>query len=191
MKTLALFDFDGTVYKKDSLLEFTKFHKGKIAFFLGMFLLFPYLIGLKLGFMKNDKVKIKFISHFFKGIDVEKFTEKGKKFALQHIDENLNPLVYKEFQNHLKKGDTIYIVSASVAEWIEPWSNQFGVQVIGTILEIKNNKITGNFSSKNCYGIEKVTRVNEILNLNDFSVIKVYGSGKGDLEMLQLSKAEV
>lgn len=191
MKTLALFDFDGTLYNKDSLLEFTKFYKGKLAFYSGILLLFPYLVGLKLGFLKNDQVKIKFISHFFKGIGIEKFTEMAKYFALQQIDKNLNPLVFKEFQNHLKREDTIFIVSASVPEWIEPWSKQFDVQVIGTILEVKNNKITGDFLSKNCYGIEKVRRINEILNLNDFSVIKVYGSGKGDLEMLQLSKAEV
>lgn len=191
MKTLALFDFDGTLYKKDSLLEFTKFSKGKIAFFTGMILLLPYLIGLKFGFLKNDRVKIKFISYFFKGIEVEKFIEMGKNFAFQQIDKNVNPSIYEEFQNHLKRGDAIYIVSASVAEWIEPWSLQFGVKVIGTNIEVKNNKLTGNFASKNCYGIEKVRRVNEILNLSDFNIIKVYGSGKGDLEMLQISKSEL
>jgi hypothetical protein len=32
MRTLALFDFDGTLYKKDSLIEFTRFAKGMCRF---------------------------------------------------------------------------------------------------------------------------------------------------------------
>jgi hypothetical protein len=44
MKTLALFDFDGTLYKKNSLIAFTKFLKGMMLFYQKMLLLFPDLV---------------------------------------------------------------------------------------------------------------------------------------------------
>jgi FMN phosphatase YigB (HAD superfamily) len=63
MRTLALFDFDGTLYKKDSLIEFTRFAKGMCRF-TKMLLLFPDLIGLKLRLLPNEKVKVKFLTTF-------------------------------------------------------------------------------------------------------------------------------
>jgi phosphatidylglycerophosphatase C len=188
MKTLALFDFDGTLYKKDSLLEFTKFSKGKLNFYIGLFMISQYLIGFKWGIISNEKAKQKFIKHFFKNTNYNDFTRKCNDFALQKINTHLNEKIYEQFINHLKLNHTVYIVTASIPEWIEPWSKQFSVPVIGTQIEIENNKITGGFVSKNCYGIEKVNRINSVLNLNEFESIIVYGAGKGDVEMLKLAK---
>lgn len=188
MKTLALFDFDGTLYKKDSLLEFTKFSKGNVTFFKGMLALLPWLIGLKVGILHNEKAKKKFITHFFKDMNLEEFAAVSKEFALQKIEENLHPILFQKLKNHVKANHTIYIVTASFQEWIAPWSSKFNIEVIGTKIEIKNEKLTGGFASKNCFGMEKVNRIKEVLNLNDFDIIHVYGSGKGDREMLQLSK---
>lgn len=188
MKTLALFDFDGTLYKKDSLLELTRFSKGNLAFWKGILILSPSLIALRLGVANNEEVKKKFISYFFKGMSDEKFSALCMDFALQKIEENLHPIVFQKFKNHLKANDTVYIVTASFPDWIAPWSCKFNVEVIGTLKEVQNQKLTGSFASKNCYGLEKVNRIKDIINLNDFDAIKVYGSGKGDREMLQLSK---
>lgn len=188
MKTIAFFDFDGTLYKKDSLLEFTKFSRGNLSFYIGLFLLSPYLITLKLRLYSNEKAKNKFIHHFFKDYKYDDFNTLCRNFALAKIEQDLDLETYSKFLNHLENNHLVYIVTASIPEWIEPWSNQFGVLVIGTKIEIKNNLLTGNFSTKNCFGIEKVNRIKEIVNLDEFDEIHVYGNGKGDLEMLALSK---
>lgn len=188
MKAIAFFDFDGTLYKKDSLLEFTKFSCGNISFYKGLFLLSPYLIGLKLRLYSNEKAKIKFIRHFFKDSKYDDFNALCSRFSLSKIEQDLDGKIYAKFLNHLENNHLAYIVTASVPEWIQPWSNQFGVSVIGTKIEIQNNLLTGNLSTKNCFGIEKVNRIKEIVNLDEFDEIHVYGNGKGDLEMLNLSK---
>lgn len=188
MKTIAFFDFDGTLYKKDSLLEFTKFSCGNISFYKSLFLLSPFLIGLKLRLYSNEKAKIKFISHFFKDYKYDDFNALCRNFSLTKIEQDLDKETYTKFLNHLENNHLVYIVTASTPEWIEPWSNQFVVSVIGTKIEIENNILTGNFSTKNCFGIEKVNRIKEIINLDEFDEIHVYGNGKGDLEMLTLSK---
>lgn len=187
MKTIAFFDFDGTLYKKDSLLEFTKFSKGKIAYYIGIFKLLPYLIAMKLHLISNENAKIKYISTFFKDDDYMIFKEKAREFAHSKIDLAIDSKIYSKFQYHLKNNHDVFIVTASMPEWIAPWSTQFNVVVIGTQLEIEENKITGDFTSKNCYGKEKVNRIKQKINLEEFENIFVYGNGKGDYEMLQLS----
>lgn len=187
-KTLALFDFDNTLYAKDSLLEFTKFHKGNRAFGVGILRLFPYLCGLKLRLLNNEKVKLKYFAYFFRNTDSEVFSAAAKTFALENIPKSLNPKVFAEFRKHLDSGHDVYIVTASPADWIAPWSAAFGVPVIGTKLDIENGKITGKFNSANCFGPEKVNRIKEIVDLDGYDSIVVYGSGKGDSEMLKLRR---
>lgn len=188
MKTLALFDFDGTLYKKDSLIEFTKYYKGNTAFYTGMLVLFPFLLVMKLGIISNQKTKKRYMTYFFKKEDSLVFKKKAELFALTKIEKNLNPEIYAALLNHKKLKHEIYIVTASFSEWIEPWSQKHNIPVIGTKLEIINTKITGDFTTKNCYGKEKVNRINADIHLEKFEEIYVYGSGKGDKEMLQLVK---
>ena len=191
MKTLALFDFDGTLYKKDSLIEFTRFVKSNRIFYSGMLWLLPSLIGLKLRLIHNEKVKVKFLTYFFKDMELEEFIAAANEFALQKIAPDLNQKIFTSFLGHLKAGHTVYIVSASLPEWIAPWSAQHGVEVIGTKMELKENRLTGKLASVNCYGPEKTNRIKKILDLEQFDVIKVYGSGKGDVEMQQLARTKI
>jgi phosphatidylglycerophosphatase C len=89
---------------------------------------------------------------------------------------------------HLESGHEVYIVSASASQWIAPWSDQYKAGVIGTQLQIESGRLTGKLASKNCYGIEKVNRIKALLKLEDYQHICIYGSGRGDREMLALAK---
>lgn len=186
--TLALFDFDKTLYRKDSLLEFTKFSRGNLNFYFRMLYLMPYLILMKLGVLSNQNVKQKYIQYFFQNLKYDYFKVVAVNFATNEIEKNLSLKIHKEFQKHLKAKHKIVIVTASIPEWIVPWCTKYGVKVIGTNLEIIANRITGKFSTENCLGKEKVNRIKAVMDLEQFDEIYVYGYGKGDLEMLQLSK---
>ena len=186
MTTLALFDFDKTLYKKDSLIEFTKFYKGNYCFYIGMIKILPTLILFKLGLINNEKTKKIFITHFYKNEKYDFFKVKGEKFALGYIENNLDPKIYTKLKKHILNKDSVYIVTASFNEWIKPWCEKYNVKIIATELEVINDKLTGDFSTKNCFGQEKVNRIKEEINLNQFDKIVVYGSGKGDYNMLKL-----
>jgi len=188
MRTLVLVDFDKTLYKKDSLIEFTRFSKGNFQLTIGFIALLPMLLNWKLGKISNEIAKQKFITYFFKNEHYNLFLENGKQFSNENISENLNKNIWKKIQNLQEKRADIYIVTASFHEWISGWSEKNNVQIIATELEIINNKITGNFKTKNCFGIEKVNRIKEKINLENYDKIVVFGNGKGDYEMLQLKK---
>jgi HAD superfamily phosphoserine phosphatase-like hydrolase len=80
------------------------------------------------------------------------------------------------------------VVSASVECWLGPWCDKNGLDLIGTQLEIKDNRVTGKLLSKNCYGKEKVNRIRERYDLNSFDFIYAYGDSRGDDEMLELAQ---
>lgn len=66
--TVAVFDFDGTLIRKDSFLEFIKFAFGERAFLTGFFLNSPYLVAFKLKLYPNWKAKERVFSYFFRGM---------------------------------------------------------------------------------------------------------------------------
>ena len=88
---------------------------------------------------------------------------------------------------HQRQGHKIVVVSASMECWLQKWCTVNKVELIATRLEIKENKLTGRFATKNCYGPEKVQRIKAYLNLDDFNFIYAYGDSRGDKEMLELA----
>ena len=71
---IAVFDFDGTVTTKDTLLEFIKFVRGPVSFYAGFLRYAPQLLAYKLGLYPNWKVKQQIFSHFFKGMRSVSYT---------------------------------------------------------------------------------------------------------------------
>jgi phosphatidylglycerophosphatase C len=186
-KIVAFFDFDGTITKKDSFVEFIKFIKGKRIFIKGIITLSPILILYKLKFISNNKAKQKVISYFFKGYKKSYFKSLANEFSLNYIDKIVNPKMIKIIKWHKNKGHKVVIVSASLECYLKPWCEKNDLELIATRLESKDGIITGNFLTENCYGKEKVKRIRELYNLNQFDYIYAYGDSEGDKYMLKLA----
>ncbi len=182
---LALFDFDGTITTKDTLLEFIKFYKGTVPFYKGLLLLSPMLVLFKLKFIRNWRAKEIMLSFFFSGTPVEDFDAKCVLFAEKIIPSLIRPNALRHLKEHQQNGDKVVIVSASTENWIKPWANSLGVDLIGTLLEVTDGKITGKIKGRNCYGAEKVVRVKEYLKGETYDHIYAYGDSSGDNELLK------
>ena len=183
---LILFDFDGTITRKDSLIAFIKYVVGDFNYYKGLLILSPILLAYKLKILTNSIAKEKLISHFFKGWDKIEFQSIADKYSIEKIDEIIKPEALKRIKLHQAKGHTVVLVSASIECWLKGWCKKNNIELIGTKLDIKNNKLSGRFSTKNCYGIEKVNRIKEKYNLSEFDEIHVFGNSKGDFPMLEL-----
>jgi phosphatidylglycerophosphatase C len=184
---LALFDFDGTITKSDSLVEFIRFFAGDVKTARGLAILSPMLIAYKLKFIPNYRAKQRILSYFFKGVDEKWFLRIAEEFSLKHIDKTLRPEAMKRVAWHKEQGHKVVIVSASIECWLKPWCEINGLDVIATKMEIKNGIITGKLSTKNCYGIEKANRVKDAYSLIEYDCIYAYGDTRGDKELLELA----
>jgi HAD superfamily hydrolase (TIGR01490 family) len=187
MKTLALFDFDGTITHKDSLLDFVQYAIGKPAYYKGLLALSPTLLAFKLTLIRNDIAKQTFIAHFFRDWDYVHFKKIADDYSQNAIDHIVRPEMREKLQWHQQQGHDTVIVSASIETWLKPWCEKNNVDLIATQLEVIDNKMTGKFSSKNCYGAEKARRINEQYDLSIYQTIYAYGDSSGDKEMLALA----
>jgi len=187
-ETIAIFDFDGTITKKDSLLEFIIFSKGKLQFYLCFLLFSPMLILMKMKLLSNQKVKQMVFAYLYKGISAETFNKLGMEFC-SIIDKMLLPKAIEALKLHKANGNKVVIISASIENWVKPWADKIGVDaVLATKIETdKKGLLTGRFLTKNCYGLEKVNRFLEAFPNRDNYNLFAYGDSRGDKELIEFA----
>ncbi len=188
---LALFDFDGTLTRYDSLFSFLRFFRGNLYFITKMLLALPTLIRNKLRLVDNSTAKEKLLSIFLKGVSTEEFSIRCNIYGQKKVSTILNKAIVSKFNTHILNGDKVIIVSASIEDWILPWAQQWNVEVLATRLTHKKGMLTGTFKGKNCNEEEKVKRIKEYLKLTNYKEIWAYGDSPGDEAMLSLANHKV
>jgi len=186
-REIAFFDFDGTITKKDTLLEFIKFSKGKIRFYLGFIVNLPHLVAFKLGIISNQSAKEKILRFFLKDMPISVFKQYCEKFSKYVLPKLIRPKALKEIQRLKQNNTLVVIVSASPENWIEEWAQNLQLELIASRLELDGGKVTGKILGKNCHGDEKVSRIREIYDLSQYYIVAAYGDSIGDRPMLELA----
>ena len=181
MKKIVVFDFDGTLTTKDTLIEFIRYACGTRAFLFGFLWYAPLLVLMKLHLYPNYKAKEKVFSYFFKGMSLETFETLCQRFARdnRHL---LRPQGIQTLQQAQADGAEVLVVSASIDNWVQPFFPK--TKVLGTQVEVKDGHLTGLFLTKNCYGQEKVNRILELYPHRKEYHLTAYGDSRGDKELL-------
>ncbi len=186
-KNIAFFDFDGTLTKSDSLKHFIFWYFNWPNLLVKTLWFTPYFFYYRLLLGDNSIAKEKLFAIFWGGVSEAIFNEKCSKFANEILPKQIKKQAFRRLEWHLNQGDDVFVVSASVENYLAPLTQNWGVQLIGTKLSVENNAITGKFKGKNCYGDEKSSRIHNAVNLKKYEKIYAYGDSKGDQEMLELA----
>ncbi len=169
-----VYDFDHTIYRGDCTLDFYFFCilKNPLLLYYVPFQMFHFFL-FKIGLEERTKFKSNFFI-FLRGIN------------------NLSDCVDKFWEKHFSKIRAWYlkldhrqdiIVSASPEFLIEPVSRRLRVQ---ELFATKINERTGKIVGKNCYGEEKVVRIEGILKSK--RIQKAYTDHLSDLPILLLAE---
>jgi len=188
---LALFDFDGTLTTKDSLEEFIIFAVGKRHYYFKLLIFVPVYILYRLKLLHNSIAKELLLRLYFNGMDESEFKKVALEFSQDGLEAIIRENIYQKFLEHIKNGDRVVIVSASMQCWLKPWSDKHHVELLSTELEFKDGKFSGHFKTKNCYGKEKLNRVKEYLKLEDYEEIFTYGDSSGDDYILEIADHKI
>lgn len=186
-KVLALFDFDKTISNSDSYAHLLRYIVGDLRFALGVMALSPVLLGFKLGLIPNYRAKPMVTKWFLNGLEREKFTTLARSFVKERLNSMIRPAAMKKILWHLQQQHRVVVVSASFEDYLKFWCEQHQLELIATRLEWVDERISGKFATRNCYGPEKVARLKEFLNLEDYDEIYAYGDSRGDREMLEIA----
>jgi HAD superfamily phosphoserine phosphatase-like hydrolase len=78
------------------------------------------------------------------------------------------------------------VISASLDIYVRPWAIKAGfADVIATHLETREDgRVTGKLSGANCFGAEKVRRLEALLGPRSGYTLYAYGDSRGDKELL-------
>ena len=187
MRRLALFDLDGTLTKKDTLVEFIKYIRGKEYFYLGALLFLPVMLVMKLRLISDNRSKEILLKIFIGNMKTETLLAKGETFSIEILPKLVTYSAKRQLDYHTENGDDVVIVSASTTVWIQKWCDINNYLLISTKLKFSGGKFSGRFDGKNCKGEEKVMRIKQELNLSDYDYIFAYGNDKSDIPMLNLA----
>lgn len=186
-RKLVLFDFDGTITTKDTFIEFLIFYAGLPRFLFGMALMSPYLGLFALKLVPNWKAKQKVIRYFLGGVSTEILRAKCEEFSEKVLPALIRPGAIQTINQYKTDQSVVAVVSASAEDWVQPWCRKQGILCIATQLEVENGKITGDLCGPNCYGPEKVKRIEKQFKLKEFDEIVAYGDSSGDKEMFGIA----
>lgn len=183
---IAVFDFDGTLTKRDSLFPFLRYLSGNKKYYQEILKVSPILIGYALKLIANSPAKEAVISHFIQNKSCTEVQDKADNFAKQIIPRILRLEAIQRLKWHQIQGHQTIVISASPEIYLLPWAKAAGFDlVIATKLQIEGERFNGKFRGKNCYGQEKVQRLKAMLgDLNQYCLY-VYGDSDGDRPLLE------
>lgn len=184
MRKIILSDFDGTLTTCDTLLAFSRFACDRFRMGTGFILFSPILILMKLHLYPNWKAKQRLFRWFFGGMPLDRFNALCADFAAKN-SHLLRPKMVRLLAEARQEGTEVIVVSASIDNWVAPFFDD-DIHVVGTQIETKDGILTGRFKTNNCYGPEKVRRVELLLGDEPRSGLRItaYGDSRGDREML-------
>ena len=188
MKRIAAFDFDGTITRKDTLIEFLRFAGGSARFYAVFALYSPLLVLMKLKLYSNQKAKEKIFAHYFKGMPIAQFDDLCRRFFEQKGQSLVYADAKAQIAKHKEEGDEVVIISASIENWVCHFADALKAdKLLATQIEVQDSKITGRFLTANCYGKEKVNRFLSVYLERESYYLSAYGDSRGDKELLQFA----
>jgi phosphatidylglycerophosphatase C len=186
--TIAVFDFDGTITRKDTLRDFLTHNFGLTAYYTGILSKSLILSSYLLRLVSSHNAKEALFAHFFAGWDEKKFDKSCEDYCLTRIDRLIRDECRSKINWHIKQRHCLVIVSASLRNWIYPWAIKNGFSdIIATEPEIVNGLLTGRFRTPNCNGNEKLKRFLERYPDRNSYFLYVYGDSQGDRSLLGIS----
>lgn len=186
-RKLVLFDFDGTLTDRDTMLAFVQHCRGPWRFWAGMVWLAPLLVGHRLGLVPAAEAKRLFLRHFLGGWHREALAGAAAVFA-DRIEGWMRPDGRARLAWHREQGHDVVVVSASLDLWLAPFMAVHQLRCLCTEAAYgADGTFDGELASENCNGPEKVRRVRDAFELDAYDGVVAYGDSSGDAEMLALA----
>lgn len=193
-EAIALFDFDGTLCRGDSILPFLLFvvRKGYAPKRQLLKAFSGYLAQLVRGGERVVKAKEEALS-FMQGKTRQEMDEIGRQFFREVLSQRFFKDGQQELAKHKAEGNTIIIVSASPDVYMRVLP-EFMPQVdavIATHCVVDEHGVYTGHIESNCKGAQKPVQIERYLSQNSSSMDRAtsyaYGDSYSDRFMLQMT----
>ena len=185
---LIIFDFDGTLIKRDSYLPLVVFLIRKIGHYYLIVLFFLFYLLFKINLLDTFTLKRIFAFVFLKGRQISQIRYLTSCFWKEKFSRLVDPEIMKIFQNSLNEGKRIIIISASFGFVVEEFCKILGVsvEVLATPAITKGDYFTGRIGEE-CKGKMKVMKLLELIGNRDNYFIEVFSDNFSDLPLFSIA----
>lgn len=140
-----------------------------------------------LGKLDNAELKQRFLRSILGGVSREELQTWTAEFIHQVVHRGMRLDGLSAIEAHKSKGATLILLSASPDIYVGELGKELGFdEVICTLVEWDQDRITGKLSGSNVRGEEKVKLLKEIRRRFPNRRIIAYADNQSDLPMLQL-----
>ena len=186
-KSIALFDFDGTITTHDSTQTFYKYiYNSKFPYFFNNYVLcFGHIILYRLKLISYLPLKERRLDIHTSKFDKDEFQILTSKFYSKYFSELLNPRALERIEWHTNQGHDVWVISASYDFLLHEWAIENDINLI-------TNRTTVNQSKRHIVGKDvnfeaKLEYLKLQINLDDYSEIYAYGDSEGDNALLSIA----
>jgi len=184
----VIFDLDGTITCNDTylffLLTFLRHNPYRLINCWSLPFAFVYF---KLRLRDNTWLKKKFLGAIAGGTTKTKIKAFVKQFVKTIVEQKLRKNALQEIKTHKESGHILILATASFDFYVEAIGNQLGFDEIICTNSVwdNNNKLQGDISGDNCYGISKLHKVIHYFVKNeDVSYTIAYTDHHSDLPLM-------
>jgi len=185
-KNLALFDFDGTLCKKDSFTGFIFYALSKRHIVKQGIKILPWIQAYYLNAYPAHAMRSKLFRAMFSNANALELQQMAQEYAANLMNQLNQPLL-KQLRQHQALGDDVVLVSASVDVYLKHVCTLLNIDLICTQTEQVNNIYTGQYTTPDCSSEQKKRRILEKYHLDDYVAVYAYGNSLEDEEMLELA----
>lgn len=190
-KPYALFDFDGTLIRGDSIVRFVRYaHARGLTGAGGLARAALWAVAYGLHLTTAERAKRESLS-FLAGREQGGVEALGRAFCREELLPRLYPQGVEELRRRHAEGAEVLLVTASPSFYLEALKEELPIQrIIGTRMHVENGVYTGLIAGENCRGVQKPLRLAEDLaargDMVDYASSWAYGDSAGDAPMLAL-----
>ncbi|MFP3905858.1 MAG: HAD-IB family hydrolase [Acidimicrobiales bacterium] len=181
--TIAAFDFDGTLSRRDTLLPFLAQVAGAPAVARA---LSRAVVGSGRSLPRRDLAKETVLRQVLGGRPEAEVRAHGRAFAEAVVStpRRLNEVAVDRLAWHREQGHRIVIISGSLELYLGEIARRWGAVASGVRLEVVDGILTGRLLGPNVRGPEKLSRLDEALD-DPATRVVAYGNSGRDRELLE------
>lgn len=177
--TTAVFDFDGTLTDRDTLLPFLVRQAGWRRVLGAALLSSPRA-------RDRNLVKERVLAASLGGLRAETAARAGRRYA-DELRRRLRPDVVEQLRWHQAGGHRTVLISASLSLYLEPLGEDldFDHVIAVGLEEAEDGHLTGRLAGTNVRGSEKLRRLDALIAPERRGELWVYGDASGDADLLR------
>lgn len=185
MGTIAAFDLDGTLSRRDTVLPFLARVAGRGAVAAALARESRALWRMRAGGDHRDVAKAALLARVLDGRVHDELRIAGERFAAELAGSGLRNDVLARLRWHQSAGHAVVIVTAALDVYAAPLAARLGAVALATRLAVdEHGRCTGEIDGANCRGEEKVRRIRAHFDGAAVMTLWAYGDSADDEALL-------